>query len=111
MSRQHYQDTSPWTQFSRHGGVMVNCKTSDAHNQQWEIRLAGRPTLERLTSQVEHGGLLLEDALHVIAQARNLLRVQEERAILRRLPLPRVQQLPQHHLTSAVHHGQLVGFE
>lgn len=51
-----------------------------------------------LTSQAQDGGLFLENAPCLVAQRVDLLRVQEERPVVRRPPLPRVQQLPQHRL-------------
>lgn len=54
-----------------------------------------------LTAQAQDGGLAREDALGLVAERADLLRAQEEGAVLARLPLPRHQQLPQHRLRSA----------
>lgn len=52
----------------------------------------------QLTFEPQDGGLILEDGLSRITQLRDLLMVQEEAPVLRCFPLPRRQQLSQHHL-------------
>ena len=54
-----------------------------------------------LTPQPQDGRLLQEDALGLVAEGVDLLGVQEEAAVLARLPLPRKHQLPQHRLHSS----------
>ena len=53
---------------------------------------------QSITSQSQHRGLLLEYMLGLVAQCVNLVSIEDEAAVFWRLPLPRVQEFPQHRL-------------
>ena len=53
-----------------------------------------------LTMEPQHAGFIAEDVFCYVTEVIDLVSIQEEFPVICRLPLPRIEELPQHDLQS-----------